>query len=155
MSQYNHCIVTQWDGRFGWVALYCNTMIVLQEVWLGAELGAGGARGAQERSAGAGRRRWERAREAKGVHKSAARGSQVEASGDAGCASAGQAGAQACCTAGARGIATRQLVLRHDRGARPRHGQTQPHARGHVRPGRACVRRLGVLLGQQAVHLVH
>ena len=69
MSQYNHCIVTQWDGRFGWVALYCTTRIVLQEVWLGA----GGER---------------RARRAGGACRSAARGTQVEARGDAGRAGA-------------------------------------------------------------------
>ena len=42
---------------------------------------------------------------------------------------------------------TRQLRLRYSRGSRPRHG--------HVRtPGHAYA-RMGVLLGQQAVHLVH
>ena len=73
---------------------------------------------------------------------------------DMGCAGGGSRGSwvQASGLAGTRGTTTRQ------RGSATRPGgpattlpdplTTWPHARCHDRPGRACVRRLGVLAGQ-------
>ena len=100
----------------------------------------------RHRRAGVGRtgRRWARRRRRPGTLGTARKDAGV-ARRDAGAdARHGRHSAQGC----ARG------ALRYGRGPRPRHGQACPR-HNHVRaPGCACV-RLGVLLGQQAVHLVH
>ena len=71
-------IVLQEGGRFGWVALYCNIRIVLQEVWLGA------GRWRSARGPQAGRAGCRSGAQALGAGARGVRGAQARGTGRAG-----------------------------------------------------------------------